>query len=58
MAKKLTIEEFDRQVREALTEPLPGQNGQRRLRLEPGTISKLLKKNGGVAPPTTTQQGQ
>ena len=52
MAKKLTIEEFDKQVLEALEEPLPGQNGQKRLRAgETGLLRDLLKGTEGETPP-------
>ena len=45
MAKKLTLEEFDKQVAEALTGPLPSQNGQRRLQPRTsGALSKLLQR--------------
>lgn len=46
--KKFTLEELDRQFEEALHGPLPGGNGQRRLRTsQPGVIQELLKGTKG-----------
>ncbi len=57
MVKKLTHEEFDKQVREAFEEPT--QNDPRRLQPQrAGVIKRLLEdtkagRNGGATPTTT-----
>ena len=58
MAKKLTLEEFDKRVKEALTGPLPSLNGTRRSQPRLGVIKDLLKgRNGGVTPTPQTGGG-
>ena len=45
MAKKLTLEEFDKRVRLALEGPLPSGNGQKQL--PPGALKALMERAKG-----------
>ncbi len=60
MVKKLTLEQLDKDVLEAMDSPV--QNGPRRLQpRRAGVIKGLLEDtkaggNGGATPPTTTPQ--